>query len=99
MLFSNKKSCGFTGFFLFQNNSNCWPGAFYVLGLFPIKHFYFAKLLIGYTNNPDLSKFGKKRFDPLYMHFGILATGAMANVNGKLEHRETILCKFFLKFA
>ena len=58
--------------------------------LSPIKHLDFSKLFICQTNYSNLTKFREERLNPLNMYFSILATGTMANIYGKLEHRKAV---------
>lgn len=42
-----------------------------------------------------MSEFRQKRLHTLYMDRGVLATGTMADINGKLEHRKAVFLQTF----
>ena len=67
--------------------------------LFTIKQFDISKLFIRNTHNSDTSMLWNKRFNLFYMHSCILATGTMTDIDRKLKHCKSILCRFFLKSA
>ena len=50
-----------------------------------------GELLVRNAHDANLSIFRQGALHPPYMHVGILRTRAMAQVNGELKHRETIL--------
>jgi hypothetical protein len=63
------------------------------------KNFHLAKLLVCYADNPDLTGRRQRGFHPTDMYLGILAGGAMSQVNRKLEHREAIAHEVFAKLG
>ena len=56
-----------------------------------IKYFHHAELFVGNAQNSDFAQRRKKTFDPFYMYIGIFATGAVAYIYRKLEHRKAVL--------
>ena len=54
------------------------------------ENFHLTKLFVGNAQNPDVAKFGHERLYPLDMHFCVLITRTVPQINGKLEHRETV---------
>lgn len=58
--------------------------------LVPVKKFNIAELFVGDTHKTDIAILRQKRFDTLFMNLGILHTGAMTDIDGKLKHRESV---------
>ena len=56
-----------------------------------IEQFDVPKLFIGDAENADFPKLWQKGLYPFAMNLCILHTGAMADVDGELEHGKTIL--------
>lgn len=54
------------------------------------KNLHIAKLFVRDTQNTDVAIFRHKRFNPFDMHFSVLIAWTMSQINGKLEHCETI---------
>ena len=50
-----------------------------------------AKLFVGDAQNANFAELGKKWFNPIYVDFGIGRTGAVTDVDGELEHGESII--------
>ncbi len=46
--------------------------------------------MLRFIQYPDIAKLGHKRFNPLDVYLSIFSTGAMTQIDGELEHRETI---------
>jgi len=60
-------------------------------------HFFFAyiefdvgELFVGNGEAAHLSVLGQERADSFEVDFGVLAAGAVAHVDGELEHGETV---------
>ena len=56
-----------------------------------------AKLFVGDAQNANFAELGKKWFNPIYVDFGIGRTGAVTDVDGELEHGESIIYQGFPK--
>ena len=54
------------------------------------KYLHITKLLVGDTQNADVTKLGHKRLHPFDMHLSVLITWAMPEINRELEHSEAI---------
>ena len=67
------------------------------LWLVPIKQFYVTELLVGDTHDANFSELWQYGFYSFPMNLGILHAGTMADVDGELEHRESILNETFAK--
>ena len=74
-------------------------GSLYAVRLFPVKQFYLAKLFVRNAHDSHLSIIREERFNSFYMYRCILAAGAMADINGKLEHRESIALQILPKIG
>lgn len=68
-----------------------------VLQLPPPEKLHHAKLFIGQGHYYYFPFRSQKAFYAPYMHIGILAAVAMADINGELHHRKTILLQVFPK--
>ena len=65
-------------------------GRVHRLRLAVAENLHFAKLFIGDTHDSNVAILGHERLHPLDVDFGILAAWAMPQINGKLEHRESV---------
>lgn len=78
-----------------------WRSGWFLLP--PMEQLDVPELLVGDGEQADFAKLGDKRTNPLKMDIGILGTGAMTDVDGKLKHDETIanqsLTEFGIPFA
>ena len=70
-----------------------------LLGLGAKEQLNIAKLLVCDAYNAYLPEFGQDGFHSLAMNLCILHAGAMAHVDGKLKHGETVLNETFAKFG
>jgi len=60
-------------------------------GLFlPLKEFHHPELLIGNREDTDIPMLGQSSLHPFYMNIRILSAGTMAQIDGKLEHGESV---------
>lgn len=64
-----------------------------------VEEFYLCELLVRYAQYPDMSVGGQDGFDSLDVDSGIVHRGAMAYVDGKLKHGESIAHDVFSKFG
>ena len=86
------------GFFVLkQLQFQLLTGRLDLLLLIAEKYFYFAKLLVCYAHNANLSFFGEEALDSLDVHLRILHAGAMTHIGGKLKHGESIVKQTFAK--
>jgi hypothetical protein len=56
----------------------------------PVKYFHHAELLVGDGENSNMTFFGQNPFYSFDVDIGVFAAWAMAEIDGKLEHVETI---------
>ena len=54
------------------------------------ENLHVAKLFVGNAQDPDVAKLGHERLYPLDMHFCVLITRTVPQINGKLEHGESV---------
>lgn len=62
-----------------------------------IKQLNGPELLVCYAQHPNMTELWQKRFYAPYVHLGVLHAGTMADVNGELEHGETIALQVLAK--
>lgn len=55
-----------------------------------IKYFHHPELFVGYGHYAHMPFLGKYAFHSFYMYIGVFAAGAVANIDGKLEHGKAI---------
>lgn len=65
-------------------------GWLYSLRLFPIKQLYLTELFVRNAHDSDLAEVGKERFNSFYMYRRIFTAGTMTDINGELEHCESV---------
>lgn len=66
-------------------------------GFMSIKYLYVAKLFVGYAEDSNIAKFGQERLYTLNVYCGILHAGAMADIDRKLEHGESVTAQILTK--
>lgn len=62
-----------------------------------VEYLYVAKLFVGYAEYSNIAKFGKERFNPLYVYLGVFHACTMADIDRKLEHGESVTAQILTK--
>ena len=60
------------------------------LGLAVAENLHLAKLFVGDAYDTNVAKLGHERLHPLDVYLGVFPAWTMSQIDGKLEHRETV---------